>query len=656
MRIIIWGFCVWLFSASVVHAQSRETYQGPFTLNKDTITGEANYRYFLENKDTIFDGSFEFQRVRLNTLKNGNTEVNSFEIFGKFEENKKSGTWVYFNKRLVPSTNVRVSEYDVSYPARGRSFLIQSRFKNGAPSGDWTFLKKRIEAGAPSDTLRFGRLAFLNEKLNKAVFLKSADTIVEGRFTNNLLDGDWTFNAHDSCGTRELKTFDKGRLQRHRITLCEEEITFTYPWLAELDTALLIDTLEYSQLVTDIIALSLKSQLSGKGDDMKFVDYSIATNLFVQSELKDFWYDGKIDVWNAVGQPKVKPTYGQMVVNQFPFEEGERAVYEELIAAIDSFELTLKLLKDNPYLEIGKYAYSRIAILSAVLSEYKKHTDAYKHIRQLLKNDALLYIPRKELLRHLIFDVTFPDFIAYELKESQRTESYDFVQIQSSSLNNIEGFRALTASINKEINNLSMELDVLLEVVRKELALTEFEEDMVIKKDSINKLFAGAFEDFNDYHRDVAEEVKGFTERQFKTYINLDVEQKREVVDDYIACFQHAIRLYEELSDLPRKLSRLDDVYTRTVWNAFLMVDMDERVKERVYEPVVNILYPYLINELKKDINCEIIKLHSDLITEVYSNMLDLRDVDTRDLERLLRRERNPYVILENVLNPSLRR
>lgn len=656
MRIIFWSCCVWLFFTSFIHAQSKETYQGPFTLNNDTVSGEANFRYFIEKKDTIFDGSFEYQRVRLNVLKSGETEVNSVELFGKFENDYKSGAWVYFNKRLVPSDNVRVSEYDVSYPARGRSFLIQSRFKNGAPSGDWTFLKKRIEAGSPSDTLRFGRLAFSNRKLNNAVFLKSADTLVEGRFTNNLLDGDWTFNANDSCGTRELKTFDKGRLQRHRITLCEEEITFTYPWLAELDTDLPIDTLEYNQLVTDIIALSLKSQLSGKGNDIKFVDYAVATNLFVQSELKDFWYDGKKDIWNAIGQSKVKPSYGQMVVNQFPFDEGEQAVYDELVTALDSFELTLKLLKDNPYLEIGKYAYRRIAILSAVISEYKKHNDTYKHIRRLLKNDALLYMPRKDLLRHLIYDVFFPDSIAYEFKETQRRESYDFVQIQSSSLNNIEGFKALTASINKEINNLSMELDVLLEVVRKELALTEFEEDMVIKKDSINKLFAGAFDDFNDYHRDVAEEVKGFTERQFKTYVNLNVEEKREVIDDYIDCFRHTIRLYEELSDLPRKLRRLDDVYTRTVWNAFLMVDMDERVKERVYNPVVNILYPYLMDELSRDINCEIIELHTNLFKEVYSNMLDIRDVDTKELERILRREKDPNVILENVLNRNWRR
>jgi hypothetical protein len=80
------------------------------------------------------------------------------------------------------------------------------------------------------------------------------------------------------------------------------------------------------------------------------------------------------------------------------------------------------------------------------------------------------------------------------------------------------------------------------------------------------------------------------------------------------------------------------------------MVDMDERVKERVYTAFENYLLPYLLKQIKENISCSKIQKNGENIQTLYDRMLAIRDEDTRDQERALRREKDVDVILQ-ILN-----
>jgi hypothetical protein len=113
------------------------------------------------------------------------------------------------------------------------------------------------------------------------------------------------------------------------------------------------------------------------------------------------------------------------------------------------------------------------------------------------------------------------------------------------------------------------------------------------------------------------------------------------------SCFKSFIELYEVLDEFPKQQKELDSLYTRTVWNPFTYTDMDEVVKERIYNAYNKVLFPHLMNEVENQISCETIDKILHDIPAVIERLKQLRNEDTKDIEKELRRENDPQVIKE---------
>jgi hypothetical protein len=80
---------------------------------------------------------------------------------------------------------------------------------------------------------------------------------------------------------------------------------------------------------------------------------------------------------------------------------------------------------------------------------------------------------------------------------------------------------------------------------------------------------------------------------------------------------------------------------------------MDERVKERVYRAYENILLPKLLQQIQNFDNCANFDKYNQNFKNLYRSMILIRDRDTKEAERLLRRETNPTEIAK-ILNIEL--
>ena len=74
---------------------------------------------------------------------------------------------------------------------------------------------------------------------------------------------------------------------------------------------------------------------------------------------------------------------------------------------------------------------------------------------------------------------------------------------------------------------------------------------------------------------------------------------------------------------------------------------MDETVKRRILSAYTNVLIPYYLKNITQGLPCENAPQWIELVNKTYDRMLELREEDTRKMERKLKKEEDPLVVLQ---------
>ena len=74
---------------------------------------------------------------------------------------------------------------------------------------------------------------------------------------------------------------------------------------------------------------------------------------------------------------------------------------------------------------------------------------------------------------------------------------------------------------------------------------------------------------------------------------------------------------------------------------------MDEQVKKRILNTFDDVLLPFFLGEINKKLSCEQAKNLDALIENTYQKILEIRNLNTRKLERKLKRTKQPKEVLE---------
>ncbi|UWX56510.1 hypothetical protein NYZ99_10155 [Maribacter litopenaei] len=113
----------------ILIAQERSVYNDPFQIG--TFSGNASYQYILKNTDTIFDGSFLFQRSNLETLLQ--EQDSSFTIKGSFKESFANDSWLFQFGEYTSESKSEVVDFEYRILVSGTQEMAQGLLSEGIP-------------------------------------------------------------------------------------------------------------------------------------------------------------------------------------------------------------------------------------------------------------------------------------------------------------------------------------------------------------------------------------------------------------------------------------------------------------------------------------------------------------------------------------------
>lgn len=635
-----------IFSFSCV-GQNRSTFTGEMTLLNNSTSGKATYEYLVIDGDTLKDGNFDFSYTRPDT---GEFEfLKGVNYTGNYEKDVKTGEWAYSVKYFKPVQNPKVEGFEIKYPGTGKENVILAGFENGAAHGTWNFFEYKVEQGEPSDTLFSVSSSFLKGGVKGDFKGFSAGIKSTGSFDDaGFIHGNWEFIHEGEKGEKlkEIRIYEHGVLQSHTFEKNGETHQIE---LIGLDTSTAVDSEAWEQIIiSDKYFNVLKNtghRLSASDEHPEeqlkkaLFNRSNSSNEFLKKALYCFGKHEDIPVWHLTGGSD-SITYARVKLRKYPYKSTEEKSIEKTAANLNkALDITRDFFEDAQ-VDISRHSYEDVAYYFEVFKHYKPELNRLKSVITDLKSPAFLYIDREKLFPVIYKPANLIREIEFEFDDQKKVKVHEFpagVDFDKSYFEELERF---SSAILVDIQGINDSINEILEKYKKEKRLREKEEVLVQKRDTVLSLYSedNTLKNYNDFHRESAKAVSEFAEKTFKNYAARETEKRLKIADSLASCFDELVALYKVQTKIPEKLERLDDLYTRTVWNPYTMTDMDERVKERLYSAYEKDVLTRVLALLKSDFECTSIESNAKLINQIYSYMVAVREEDTKDLERELRR------------------
>jgi len=641
---------------TTVYAQEKQTYKGKYTL-RNGISGNAVFQYTTSGSDTIQNGTFEFEAATIDSSR-GNF-FNSIQYKGAYDFGLKSGKWNYSAKSLMPFNKFIERDYELIYQSTGKEFIANGNFIDGLASGNWEIIEQNILNSSPSDTLFYIKANFHKGTLRGKFEGISNKTVFTGSINDaGYVDGTWriTHQTSELGRVEESRHFKNGVLINHVIDFDLGSIAIKYVGLdQEINDDEVWERVNFNSRYFDIIKSAgvgaaytgLSEAVIDTKGDFNVNQITDATNKLMEEVLSSFNKSGETQYWTLIrGSELIKPVYARL--RKFPLSQDEKQNLEEASRLLSESKDIFKAIFENPTVELDRHANKRLMFYYEFLKIYQARTSRLADLVSQFSNPAFEYINREEIFDYLFSGMQYPESVKYEFKDTTFTEIVEFPKILIDQRGNANLAMRHLKSILTEITKIESAIDIILESRIKEAKLIEKEKALVVKRDSVTSLFNSDIgeEEANPYLLMISNKVQSVTLLAFKDYASLDLEQKVESIDELMQCFDAFIRLHNSHADIPRKLTRLNELYTRTVWNPYTMTDMNERVKERVYNAFESHLLPYYFNDIQASINCSEIGTKYNNFEMIYKRMVELRERDTKDIERELRAISSPERIL----------
>jgi hypothetical protein len=632
-----------LFSGTLANrlqAQNRESFSGKHNLNGDKLEGVASFKFLITNKkDTILDGPFKFE-----FLKKENGYIHALSYDGQYRNGQGNSNWSVSLKQLKSDSAFAIENFNIKYGASGTEKAIRAIFNQGVVSNKWVFTNRIIEGGEVRDTLFILTSTFKDGKPIGEIAAKQSHLQFTGTFDNQGYGNELWIFENTKIEYKDITIFENGfftgfeSIERNNK---KNTIKLIAPEKSDgLDSVSIVD---FFQDIFPYFIQVWRQKLTWISEDVREMSDSGAA--FIANAIEHFYKLDTLYIWSQVSGINVDPKdFGKILLYTYSKDKEEDEFIKNQINKQREIQKKIATYKSHPQRSFGVLNEKDFAFQDKIIDEFLRVSKINSNVLEFLGSPANKYISTDSLLQYIIPEIIFPKKIEFTFEESKQVDTFSFpaTDFNKDIQSIFEYLSAFEASFEGVFQKLENKLDRLL----KESALSDLESELVRKRDSILFLFSSNNNEANEIHNSFFILMTSFTDDTFKEYAKLSIENKRDSIDYYLNCFESAINIYSEISDVPRKLKRIDDLFTRTIWNPYLMVDMEERVKERVYLAFENVLMPYVLNELKSNISCEHMRQNADKIQILYDRMLSIRDEDTREQERALRREKNVETIM----------
>lgn len=608
----------------------------------DKIKGRAYYDF--SDASGEMTGAFYFESFKQDTLDP--SLYYKYSLKGNYEKGLKDGQWRYDFKELTPIGDLHIDSIGFKESAEGKQRSIIGYFEKGEMSKDWKVMETSIDFSRVEDTLLYYDLNFEGDQIIDEFEVVKGENIISGQVDEDgFVHGEMIF-TYELDGNKfiDQRTFDHGRMIDSRLMMNDEMISrsfigFDIPNKGDED----FRTLEMNEDYLNAIELS--QQLQVANPMLKSKRLILESDALLFHAIHSTKNHDDISLWPESPElsfPKIK-------LKRSTFSPEKQKRITELGEKFEKFEKRVNSVLKDEQVEIIANANGDIQRYKSIYAGLNKnYKQLYEEVVKALQERGAQYLNTSALIDHIL-DGRSADR-SFLINGISETIEIPF-QTNPDMNDEVQGINQKLSDLLKFMDSLDNTVGDVLEQEKKRLSLSDEEKVMVDLRDTVHSLYGQVTE--NEYLKRISGKVVEQTDQEFSAYAKLELNAKVEQLAVLTSCFRSFIDLHRALDRLPKQRNELDSLYTRTVWNPFTYTDMDEIVKERIYNAYDKVLFPHLMDQIEQKLSCSSVDQILHDLPRVIARMQELRNVDTNDLEKELRRENDPLVV-EEVLKMEL--
>ncbi len=614
-----WIVVIPLIFPILLFGQDRLTYKGPLQVGK--YKGDANYEYTMSSNDTILNGSFLLQRSDVQALLK--KEDISFSIKGNFENNVPNGPWNFQFNEFQSDNNSTVKGNQYVVNVDGKQSIAFGRLNQGKPDGEWSYQARKIK-NSEVETTQFQSIINFNNGIPQRNFtIENEQQKLVGRFLRNGVAHDqWTLFTDDEIEATESWNFNEGILKN--IIIRSNSITSDITIQKNIPDTENIRIIPLDSTYLYILKMKLPTEA---------LDKVTQSGMFKLLEENDDHYQ-KI---NSILQNLRNSSFSikfNVKIPYYPLNEKDATLLNSVVDHYKKSRRISNILLDNTQLAILKLSDDNVRVLEKSVYDLTKGVlDPLKEVVSYQERDILQYIPREQL-----FERIWPDGIPITPNGINDTSF------------SISAINLLSESTFNRLDSIQRTLSKKISISERKQEAIELEKKMIAQRDYLEQLSNTLDADtIPAIYKNTVRNIQKNAENKLANYSDIqDVEKKLSYARELVYCFEKLDNVGETIAQLPKQQQNIRKRYLDKVWNPFTATLMEETTKKRIVQAYEKVLIPHFLKKIEEELQCDETEQWISLVNDTYQKMLVLRDTkDTHKLERKLRKEKNPQLILE---------
>ena len=627
-----------------MNAQDIQTYNGPLQIGK--YNGKATYSYKIVENDTVLDGDFIVLRSNLQELLE--KQDYSFQFKGAFVDGTANGPWKFQFGEFNSKSQSEVIDYQYRVLVSGIQKSAIGKIKMGKPNGKWTIVEEEIENSEISKTLFKSVISFENGVPQQNFSINNENYTLVGRFLRDgLAHDEWSLFPSNGMDQSESWFFKDGLLQSIRVDDENDHKT--------------INAYQGYNGQTKIINLNagyinaLEIQLSQV--DVDILHHNSLPELLKQNAAR---YQEVDEILSELGKSKFLPEL-KVKVPYYPLDSLEVTKVDSIVSYYKkAYELSESILH-NSQLNILRLSDNNTAYQYNTVIQLKENF--LNPIQEIVSYDSLgilEYTSQEQLINHVFANGLPKPQMDIEIQIDSVISSKSYTIPSSVSISadtpNIEKIETVAKMGYDGILSIANEVKETLAQEKRQNELASLEEEIIIRNDSMMIFIDSTSSNIPLKYATALKQLKSFTSKTINDYSKVkSAENRLASARTTVECLNNLNELSKTVSEMPVYQTTIKESYTDRIWNPFMATLMDEDIKKRITSAYSKSLEPYFLNEIDQHLSCDTTKELNSTINATYTKILELKDQDTKKLERKLKRQKDPITILEmlNVQNTA---
>ncbi len=626
-------------------ADAQKVYEGKYEWGGRN--GQARFEYVNDRSGkSTPQGKFYFVSLQKDTVRQASLE--KYEASGQYKQGKKQGKWQYQDEqhRIVLKDVVNL---EVMSDLESQLYVIQASYEQDQAQGVWSYQRQLYQEKELQTVAQIKALQMKEGYVTGAFEFQSKKPLVSITGSCNaegLMDGEWKFlYVWQGKNIEETRRYEAGFL----LFLQQREV----------ESRKVLSEISYEDNKRKLAALAKKEKveyrISNAVFELQFNDgyRRRSPEYAMQSEGNKHLEEAlKLLLGQEKGYFSEKDTQYPIRTKRFEYNlpkdrEKELKTLAELYPRLRE---AVRVQKNSNKLILNKEKSDSLAFAYAFMLQMDEKLNKFENIVRILTSENIKYFDESIYTRNGLEYLALFDTVHYEFRGEKKKKILNNRQV-------LDNSNHLSKSILEYLQYEESLVNPIVAFIKKELGqldalgnLDNLENQLLHEKNEvIYKLDSAAFVSQAQYqfHQKLKENhLEGTLERLSQRYAaSENYEEKIQYIEQMLDVLQSIEAVCEQSGEIFEQYKRIDEAYMENNFNAFTYTNYDVRVKERLYKAGNERLFKHYLDQILNNKDYKELKGYLPRIKTLQAKMLQLREEDTRAIERKLSSSTKPTAI-----------